>query len=1244
MHGARIKLARRGGWLPVFLWWALAANALASPAQPSVRFSSVDLGTAGLPQSTLAAIVQDRKGFLWVGTRDGLSRYDGYRFKNFRHDPRDPDSLSGSFVYTLHVDRTGALWVGTYAHGLNRFDAGSERFERFVHDPDDEASLGDNGVMCLLEDRDGTLWVGTRAGGLNRFDRQTGTFQRCRHEPDDPDGATHPPVRCALEDREGRIWLGLWGGGLRRFDRESGEFAQFRHDPDDPGSLGHNVVSALAEDADGFLWVATMGGGLNRLDPREGRFVRYPRNPARPELGPNADMIYTLLLDRQGSLWLGTYDNGLGRFDPKTGRFDHFPPKPGDPTALGSNWVRSLWQGRSGELWVGLDSGLHKLERGKGFLHYRHDSRDPESLAHNQVRAIYEDAAGALWVGTNHGLDRLDRPTGKFRHYRHDPRDPDSLGHDRILTIHGGADGALWIGSAGGGLNRFDPETERFRRYLHDPKDAGGIASDIAYPVLVDRQGAVWVGTDGRGLDAFDPVSGTFRHHVHDPDDDHSLSHNLVYGAFEDSEGVLWFGSANGLNRLDRRTGRFTRFFHDPGNPSSLSDNTVFCFYERRPGELWVGTDGGLDLMDGEGRFLDHYGRERGFPNETIHGILSDERDRLWLSCNRGLIRLDPETGEVRTYDVHDGLQANEFLRRCYFKSASGELFFGGVNGFNAFRPETLTSDRLKPPVAITEFLLFNRPAPLERFDPESRLQASIAETEALTLTHDDQVFAFEFAALHYVSPDRNRYAYKLENFDQDWIETSAANRLATYTNIGPGRYLFRVKAANGDGVWNETGASIAIRMLPPWHRSLPAYGLYIAVLAGLAAVYLRAQKRKLAKERAVNERLRQVDRLKDQLLANVSHELRTPLNGIVGLVEALGRNPSVRADAPLAEDLGMITLSGKRLGHVVDNLLDYARIRSHSVPCRLGPASLYDAVASVFDLCRPLAEEKGVALINACPLDLPPAMADEALLRQALYNLVDNAVKFTDEGWVRVEAEVVGSRLSARVIDTGSGVPEALKARMFKAFEQGDGSIERLHSGVGLGLAVAQGLIALQGGVLEAGEPAGRGSVFCVDLPRCEDVAGDRGPEAEAEPRVADPGPPEQGDASPAPPRAHILIVDDDRVNRRVARRFLEKDRYRLSEAEDGPQALRLLREDPSVDLVLLDIMMPRMSGFEVCRALRRELGKKNLPVIFLSAKTSPEAKAEALAAGGDEILPKPIERDLLLARIRARLQALVE
>jgi len=1189
-------------------------------AQRNVRFHAIDLEAAGLAQSTIPAIVQDRTGFLWVGTRDGLSRFDGHRFKTFRHDSLDRHSLSGNFVISLFVDRDGALWVGTYAHGLNRFDAATQQFTRFLHDPDDPTSLAGIGVMCIAQDRAGFLWVGT-GGGLNRMNVETEAFQRFRHNPDDPSSLPQDAVRCLFEDSAGRLWLGLWGGGLARFDRDAGAFISYRHDGGDAGSLANDIVTALAEDETGDLWVATWGGGLDRFNPETGRFSHYSFNPVDPERGPNSNLLSNMIRDRSGLLWIGTFDGGLNRFDPRGGRFAHFPAKVGDPAALAGNWVRSLWQDRAGELWIGLDSGLHKLSPGKGFVHYRHEPGNPASLSHNRVRAIHEDATGALWVGTNQGLNRMARDKGDFRRFFHDPQDPDSLSHDRILTIFSREE-TLWIGTGGGGLNRFDLRSERFRHYRHDPADPASIASDIVYPVLIDREGVVWIGTDFNGLDAFDPRTGEFRHYRHNPRDSHSLSHDTIYGAYEDSAGSLWIGSAKGLNRLDRASGRFDHFFHDPDRSDSLSHDTVFCFFERRPGELWVGSDGGLDLMDLDGRFLAHYDRRDGFPNETIHGILGDARGRLWMSSNGGLIRFDPDTLEVKGYDVHDGLQANEFLRRAFSRGADGAMYFGGVNGFNAFYPDQITSDPIPPPVALTEFLLFNRPANLRRNDPDSPLQFPIGKTRELTLTHEDQVFAFEFAALSYVSPEKNRYAYRLEPFDKAWIETSADNRQATYTNIPPGRYRFRVKAANGDGVWNEQGASLAIRVLPPWWRSLPAYAFYFALLAGLVLTYMFAQRRKLERERAVNDRLRQVDSLKDQLLTDVSHELRTPLNGIVGLAESLAQDPWLAEREPVAEDLGMIALSGKRLGHMVNNLIDYARLRKEILPCRRSPVSIREAAQKALALCRPLAQEKGLALVNACPADLPPVLANERMLRQALYNLVDNAVKFTERGGVRVEARVGSGRLEGAVIDTGPGIPEERLGHIFQPFEQGDGSIIREHPGAGLGLTVAHDLIALMGGELTARAHASRGAELHFHLPLA------------ASPLTA-----ANGEAPGDARGPHVLIVDDDRVNRRVVRRFLEKADFRLSEAADGEAALRLLRNQRDIDLVLLDIMMPRMSGYEFCRAVRGESSLGRLPVLFLTAKDSSESKEMARAAGGDDFLTKPVSREQLLTRVQALL-----
>ncbi len=797
----------------------------------------------GLSQSIVECILLDHRGFLWLGTEDGLNRFDGDEFRAFRHAADDPSSLSFSEIKCLLEDRSGALWVGTPA-GLNRFDPASETCRRFRHRPGDSRSLANEIVWALAEDRAGDLWIGTQGGGLDRLNPATGRIIHHRHDPRDPGSLGCDDVRALAEDDAGRLWIGTAGGGLDCLpaigEPSSERFRHYRHDPADPSSLSHDQVTALhldrrgrlwvgtrggldlfagepardfvrypagtgglADDhvtaicdaSEGRLWVATDGGGLDLLDPREGVRLHHRHDPREPA-SLSTDRVFALCRDGSEQLWVGTYGGGLDKADPRKGRFRHYRCHPDDPLSLCHGIVWSMCEDREGILWVGTDGGLDRLDRQRGEItHFLADPENPGALGHPGVRVVTESPSGTLWLGTNGGLQRLERETGRFERFVHDPEDPGSLSHDELRSLHEDAGGNLWIGTLGGGLCRLDPRTGTFTTLRHDPADPGSLGSDFVRPIHEDRKGNLWIGVQGAGLDRLDPRTGRCVHFRHRDDDPRSLSSDHVFAIWEDDRGILWLGTyGGGLDRFDPRSGRVRR-----------------------------------------------YGEADGLPANLIYSLEGDDDGRLWLTSNKGLTRFDPRTETFHTWDGRDGLQADEFNGGSDHRSPSGELFFGGVNGFNAFFPRDLEESAFEPAVVLTDFQLSGRSlAPGEEVDGRVPLACAVSQAEEIRLTHRDRVLSFQFTSLDLTNPGKNRYAYRMAGFDREWRAAAASHRVATYTNLPPGRYRFEVRGTNCDGVWSRRQASIGLEIAPPlwgrwWFRGLAA-----AAAAGAAARFYR--------------------------------------------------------------------------------------------------------------------------------------------------------------------------------------------------------------------------------------------------------------------------------------------------------------------------------------------------------------------------------------------------------------------
>lgn len=826
------------------------------PLRPEqVRFDH--LSTAdGLSEGRVWSITQDRRGFLWFTTLDGINRYDGHEFKVYKYDPRNPNSPASTLYRRVLEDSRGMLWFGSLSQGLSRFDPETEQWTNFQHDPQDPHSLSGNAIWAIAEDQRGGVWIGTEANGLNRFDYETGQFTRYRHDPDDPNSLSEDKALAVIVDRLGAVWVGTQAEGLNRFDPETGQWTHYRHDLDDPHSLGFDHILSLYEDKSGVLWVGTFGGGLDRLDenaPGEATFDHFQHDPEDPS-SLSHNHIASIHQDRSGTLWVATFGGGLNQLVPdgaegsgpemageRHAAFVRYQHDPTDLHSLSYDTVVSIFEDRVGMLWVGtFGGGVNKLDlQPKQFSLYQHEPGDPNSLSSNDVRAIYEDRYGDLWVGTlGGGLDRIERTAGggqpaRVTHYQYDPADPGSLSGNNVIAIEEDREGSLWIGTSGQGFSRFDRKTETFVRYEPDPASPNFRPASIR-AIYEDRTGALWLGSYGRGLARLEPETGQFRVYVHDPQDPHSLSGDAVYAICEDRDGFLWIGTlANGLSRFDRETDSFTRYQNQPDDPQSLSSNTISSIIQDRSGSLWIGTGGGgLNRFDPETDTFTRFTEDDGLASNTVFAILPDDNGSLWISTVGGLSRFDPQRGSFRNYTASDGLQGDQFTEASAYKSRDGELFFGGPNGLTAFFPEQIKDDENPPPVVLTDLRLDYQPVSV---GPGSALKRSLSFTDRLALSQDDKVISFSFAPLSYRAPAKNRCRYLLEGFDQDWTEVGSKSFSATYTNLDPGQYVFRVMGSNGDGVWNEQGVSLKIIVPTPWWKTWWFLGCLVLSIVSLS-------------------------------------------------------------------------------------------------------------------------------------------------------------------------------------------------------------------------------------------------------------------------------------------------------------------------------------------------------------------------------------------------------------------------
>lgn len=816
---------RSGRWI-VRLFLSLAfimiLHGFLLPQYRNLTFKEISI-EQGLSQSIVYAIIQDQKGFLWFGTEDGLNIWDGYHFTIFRHDPSLPGSLSYNEIRTLYQDREGTLWIGTFYGGLNEYDRLSDQFIHYQNDVNDPASLSHNNVTVICEGRDGELWIGTD-GGLNKLDRKSRIFTRYQHDPGNAKGLSDNRINDLLIDQSGVLWVAT-GNGLCRFNRESETFFIYRHRENQPESLSHNVVRTICEGDNHTLWIGT-DNGLNKFDKRSGKTIRYLNKKGDPG-SISQNQIRDLLIDRQGMLWVGTNGGGLNILNPRKSagdqaKFIRYQNNPQDPNSLSHNEIYTIFEDRSGIIWLGTyGGGTNQVEKKrKQFAHFKPEPNNPNSLPNEIVWSFYERPPGILWIGTHGGgLTRLDREKNAYTHYQHDPLNSASLSHNSVRLIYAppSRPDIFWIGTNGGGLNKFYPETGRFVRYLHDPDRPESISHNELRSLYEDRSGTLWIGTNGGGLnqlirDGGDGSTAEFICFRNDPEDANSLSNDFIRVIYEDPTEAgkfLWVGTqGGGLNKFDRRSHVFTHYRMDRTNRNSLNNDYILSIYVDKAGIFWIGTwGGGINKLDRRTMTFKHYTLADGLPQNEVYGILEDKTGKLWISTNNGLSKFDPKTEVFKNYNIHDGLQSNEFNGGSYYQSPSGEMFFGGIRGYNAFFPEQIRDNPNVPTIVITSFLKYNKVV---------KLAEPISDMKELVLSYRDRVFSFEFSALDFTSPIKNRYAYKMEGLDEDWVYTDASRRFATYTTLAPGEYTFRVKGSNNDGIWNEEGVSLMIRIIPP--------------------------------------------------------------------------------------------------------------------------------------------------------------------------------------------------------------------------------------------------------------------------------------------------------------------------------------------------------------------------------------------------------------------------------------------
>ncbi|TCD05608.1 hybrid sensor histidine kinase/response regulator [Pedobacter frigidisoli] len=1186
----------------------------------------------GLSNSTIECVFQDYRGFIWFGTRDGLNKYDGNQVTVFKHD-KTANSLSDNFIRCIFEDKNHILWVGT-ADGLNKFNAQKNNFTTYK--TKEKNSI--NNITSIKESNKG-IWIGTYGGGLNLIDKSTNTFSRYAHKTESKSNRKDyiNDIYC---DVSGNIWMAT-DAGIQVLNLKTGESKPI-------SGLEKYIIRAIKKSLDGNFWLATEESGMIRIETKTNAIKIY-QHQEKSKNSIGSDLVRGIAFDQQKNLWIGGINGGLDYFDPVSEKFSHYQNEPGNASSLSQRTVSALFVDKQGNLWIGTHRGgvnFYSPEAEKFKLFRQEPNKN--SLSYNDVRAFCEDIRGNIYIGTDGGgLDVYNKKTQVFTHHRYNPFDAKSIGADAILDITQTRNGTLFVGTWAGGLNIMH-EDGSFTRFNHNT-NANSISSDYVQKTFEDSNKNIWIGTYYGGLNLFNPQTKQFKRIIEGKNRTRLIGNNIV-SINEDQYKNLWIGTDDGgLNCYNLNTQIFSHYFTGEGK---LPDLRVIFLDSK--GNLWIGQAGLYRFNRSKNKF-DIYTTRAGLATEFIKGITEDAKGNFWISTSKGLTKFNPQNQSFKKYNTGDGLQGLEFEANAYMKAKNGEMFFGGVNGFNSFFPDQIEMNNFVPPVYITEFQIFN-----QKITPNTEhavLENDISFTKEIKLDYDQATISFRFAGLNYVSNENNNYAYKLDGEDKDWISGGNVKQ-AFYTNLDPGTYTFRVKASNNDHIWNNKGTAIKVIISPPfwatwWFRILAiALAMYIAYVA-------LSFKRRLEIRKIEEEKREEIHQTQLQFFTNISHEFRTPLSLILGPIERLLNEDTHES---FHSYYNTIHRNANRLLRLINELMDFRKTASGALKLNVINGNLNIFIDEVAEEFSEMAAEKNISF-TAEKTNIPEVVwFDRQVIEKIILNLINNSLKYTKSGG-SLKLQILNSLadfepkfanqltvasdyqatdyIYFRVIDSGIGISKESIKHLFERYYR----ITETHLGSGVGLAFVKSLTLLHKGIIKVSSERNEGTEIIIGIPsNKEDYdineqfsqnTEQGGTRLESITYNAEP---ENKNARIEPPsenlETHILIVDDNEELRTFLRETLSSF-YQITVAADGQSGLELAKKDLP-DLIISDVMMPGMSGTEFCKIIKDDIETSHIPFLMLTAKNSIEAEIEGTASGADLYFTKPINISLLQITIK--------
>jgi len=1238
----------------------------------------------GLSHNNVYTIIQDNLGFMWFGTQDGLNRYDGYRFIIYRHDSKNPNTLGTGNFGKMIQDTSGVFWFGTYGGGLNRFDPKTNLFKHYTSKVDDPNSISNNQSLFVFRDMDNDLWIGT-VNGLNKFNEKEEKFTRYLPDPDNPNSLSQMRAKSICQTSDGILWIGT-DDGLNRLDKSKGIFKHYKHNPNDKNSIGSNTVQNMLVDKNGIIWIATRDGGLNRFDPKTEIFTKFLNNPNDPTTISDNKVEY-LFIDTYNQFWIGTYEGGLNLFDPQTVKFKRFLHDPKDPKSISSNRIECIYEDRSKVLWIATrGGGVNKLDlKPAKFKNLVHEPNNPNSLPQSSIMAVTTDKEENIWIGTDGGgLTRYNLAKNEFLHFKHNPNNKNTISKNRIFSILVDKEGVIWAGTYQGGLNRIEYKNGKYNinHYLNNPKSESSISNNQINSIVEDKNGDLWFGS-ANGLNKLvktdNPQTYYFKNYFQQLSDTDNIVDNYMGYVFIDSKDRIWIAAYySGLFEFDRINEKFISYSPRKSQPDDYqTDIHALTVFEDSDGKIWVGTESnGILQFDLETKKFISHPRNDVFQGSMIVGILEDEMKNFWISTSRGLTKYTAWNKSINTYTFSHHLESGGFNRNSAHKSDDGTIFFGSNAALSYFNPLEVTNNPYLPNVVITDFKILNKS------DWNSTLTNSkmFKNSSEIILSHKDYFFTIEFAALDFTTSTENEYMYMLEGFNKEWVDATET-RSATFTNLDPGLYTFKVKACNNDKIWNEFPTELKIRVIPPIWKRPWFFASEILLVLLLLWFYIRIRTNALTRdkknlEQKVDERTKEInlqkeelatqaenlevinkqleehqnhleelvkvrtadleiakdraeeaDRLKSAFLANMSHEIRTPMNAIIGFSNLL-YDPEIDKDQQ-QEMINLIVKNSNTLLTLIDDIIDTAKIEAEQLKIIERECNLQSIFQNLFDYYEENKQPNLNIKFNLNDYYLKNSLvikSDPYRLQQILTNLLSNAIKFTENGSIDIgydlERRKVDNCILFWVKDTGIGILPEQQKNMFARFTRIEDNRKKIYRGAGLGLSITKNLIEMLGGKIWVESEIEKGSVFNFTIPyKLISIAGE-------EPIVT-----MKTSSKYRWNEKVILIAEDEESNFKFLDMVIRKTNAKLLWAKTGVEAIKLCHENQNLDIVLMDIKMPEMDGIEAIKEIRKSF--KTLPIIVQTAFSMPEDRHLCIDAGANDFIAKPIGTEKLLTLI---------